>query len=74
MQVVGEVTGGADSHYETKQLYGTRKGSVLVRSVAAKSGNAVRVDCGGERPNTNRKECLSSLAGQKESGVLYYVA
>ena len=36
-----EVTGGADSHYYTNQSTGIRKGSVIVRGVAAKGFSAV---------------------------------
>lgn len=36
-----EVTGGADSHYYTNQSTGMRKGSVIVRGVAAEGFSAV---------------------------------
>jgi hypothetical protein len=38
-----ELTGGAESHYTTNQLFGMRKGSMLVRGVAAKGSYAVLV-------------------------------
>ena len=42
-QVDRELTGGAESHYVTNQSVGMRKGSVIVRDVAIKGFNAVRV-------------------------------
>lgn len=38
-----ELTGGAESHYTTNQLFGMRKGSMLVRGVATKGSYAVCV-------------------------------
>ena len=45
-QVDKEETGGAVPRYETNQLVGMRKGSVLVRRVAPKSSYAVLVVSG----------------------------
>lgn len=73
-QANGDETGGAVTHYATDQLIGMRKGSRMIRGVAAKGCHAVWMVFGSRKIHKCREIRLSNLAGWKERGVLYWVA
>lgn len=59
-------------HWNTNLLTGMRKGRVMLWWVAPKGSNSIQT-VGGSN-HIGREESLSSLAGQKVWGVLYFLS